>query len=45
MIKVRLEEEWDYHIVEEITKEAFSYPERIERSKQAILQIMRIILS
>ncbi|MEG0672189.1 N-acetyltransferase [Clostridium sp.] len=33
MIKVRLEEEQDYHIVEEVTKEAFSYPERIERSK------------
>lgn len=33
MIKIRLEEEKDYHIVEEVTKEAFSYPERIERSK------------
>lgn len=33
MIKVRLEEEKDYRIVEEVTKEAFSYPERIERSK------------
>lgn len=33
MIKVRLEEEKDYGIVEEVTKEAFSYPERIERSK------------
>ena len=33
MIKVRLEEEKDYHIVEEVTKEAFSYAERIERSK------------
>jgi len=33
MIKVRLEEERDYRIVEEVTKEAFSYPERIERSK------------
>lgn len=33
MIKVRLEEEQDYRIVEEVTKEAFSYPERIERSE------------
>lgn len=33
MIKVRLEEELDYLIVEKVTKEAFSYPERIERSK------------
>jgi predicted N-acetyltransferase YhbS len=33
MIKVRLEEEQDYRIVEEVTKEAFSYSERIERSK------------
>lgn len=33
MIKVRLEEERDYRIVEEVTKEAFSYPERIKRSK------------
>ena len=33
MIKVRLEEEQDYRIVEEVTKEAFSYPERIEGSK------------
>lgn len=33
VIKVRLEEEKDYRIVEEVTKEAFSYPERIESSK------------
>ena len=33
MITVRLEEIRDYRIVEEITKLAFSYPERIERSK------------
>lgn len=33
MIKIRLEEEKDYRIVEEVTKEAFSYPERIESSK------------
>lgn len=33
MINVRLEEEQDYLIVEKVTKEAFSYPERIERSK------------
>lgn len=33
MIKIRLEEEQDYRIVEEVTKEAFSYTERIERSK------------
>jgi len=33
MIKVRLEGEQDYRIVEEVTKDAFSYPERIKRSK------------
>ena len=33
VIKVRLEEEQDYRLVEEVTKEAFSYPARIERSK------------
>lgn len=33
MIKVRLEEKEDYRIVEKVTKEAFSYPERFERSK------------
>lgn len=32
-ITIRLEEEKDYRLVEEVTKEAFSYPERIERSK------------
>lgn len=30
-ISIRLEEKRDYHRVEEITKLAFSYPERIER--------------
>lgn len=33
MINVRLEEEQDYHFSEEVTKVAFSYPERIQRSK------------
>lgn len=33
MINVRLEESQDYLTVEEVTKEAFSYPERIEHSK------------
>lgn len=33
MIKVRLEGLKDYRIVEEVTKAAFSYAERIERSK------------
>lgn len=32
-ILVRLEEEKDYSQVEEVTKLAFSYPERIERGK------------
>lgn len=32
-IIIRLEEKKDYHRVEEITKLAFSYPERIERGK------------
>lgn len=33
VINVRLEEEKDYRIVEEVTKKAFSYTERIESSK------------
>lgn len=33
MIIVRLEEERDYRTVEKVAKAAFSYPERIERSK------------
>lgn len=33
VIQVRLEEERDYHKVEEVTKAAFSYPARIERSR------------
>lgn len=33
MLTIRLEEEKDYRIVEEVTKEAFTYPKRIERSK------------
>jgi len=32
-IVVRLEQERDYRVVEEVTKAAFSYPERIERSQ------------
>jgi len=32
-IIIRLEEERDYHRVEEVTKSAFAYPERIERGK------------
>lgn len=32
-ITIRLEEKKDYHRVEEITKIAFSYPERIERGQ------------
>lgn len=32
-IKVRLEEEKDYRIVEEITRAAFSYPERIRQGQ------------
>lgn len=32
-IIVRQEDSNDYHIVEKVTKAAFSYPERIERSK------------
>lgn len=32
-IVVRLEEPRDYRVVEEVVKAAFSYPERIERSK------------
>lgn len=33
MITIRLEETQDYRTVEEITKLAFSYPERVKRSK------------
>lgn len=36
-ILVRLEEEKDYSQVEEVTKLAFSYPERIERGKLVVL--------
>lgn len=32
-INVRLEEEKDYRKVEEITRAAFNYPERIRRGK------------
>jgi len=32
-IFIRLEEEKDYHRVEEITKLAFSYPGRVERGQ------------
>ena len=42
-INIRVEEEKDYRIVEEITRAAFSYPDRIKRGKNQIFITMSLI--